>query len=169
MREKQRQRGGGFTLAEVLLASAILAVMVTAVTQAIVAGQAQSYNALHEQRALALGDAMMEEVLSHPITDPSRDARFGPDTAEDAANRSAFDAVDDFADYDEAAGELRDAAGQLYPALYQCFERTVEVASQSLTVAAFEQPQDCLRVRVTVAEPGGRRWIVERLVPRSGS
>ena len=165
MRERRRQRGG-FTLAEVLLASAILAVMVTAVTQTIVAGQAQSYNALHEQRALALGEALLEEVLAKPLDDPQGETGNGPDTDEDAADRSTFDNADDYAGYTEAAGGLRDAAGVLYPANYQRFERKVTVAAETVLVAEFEAAQECLRVGVTVAEPEGRSWALERLIPR---
>ncbi len=167
MREKMRQRGGGFTLAEVLLASAILAVMVTAVTSAIVAGQAQSYDALHEERAMALGEALLEEVLSRPYHDPGGENTFGPDGGEDAADRSTFDAVDDFHGYAEAAGGVNDPAGVMYPDLYQRFGRSVQVAADTVSVPAFGTTQNVLAVTVTVAEPGGRAWTLTRLVPEA--
>ncbi|MEO1237545.1 MAG: hypothetical protein AAFX76_12225, partial [Planctomycetota bacterium] len=88
-------RAGGLTLAEALFASAVLALVVAALSQTVVSGQSHTYNALHEARALSLAEALMEEVLALPYTDPGGDTAAGPDAGESA--RDTFDAVDEIA------------------------------------------------------------------------
>ena len=51
---------------EVLIASAILSFAVAAISQAIVAGQTQTYEALHAQRGMSLADALIEEIQALP-------------------------------------------------------------------------------------------------------
>lgn len=150
----------GFTLVEALFASVVLALAVGGVSQAMVAGQAATYNALHESRALALAQALMEEIVSRPTLDPEGDTLLGPDGGE--ASRAQFDAVDDFAGYGEAAGALADFEGRVYPAAYQGFERSVRVSPGSAAAGVLGGARDSWEVVVEVSEPGGRSWRVSR-------
>ena len=77
-----RRRAGGLTLAEVLLASVVLAFIVAGLTQTIVSGQSHTYNALHEERALSLAEALMDEVLAMSYADLGGDTTPGPDDGE---------------------------------------------------------------------------------------
>ncbi|MCC6579851.1 MAG: prepilin-type N-terminal cleavage/methylation domain-containing protein [Phycisphaeraceae bacterium] len=152
----------GFTLLEVLIASAILAIAVAAITQAVVAGQMQTYDALHDLRANSLAEALMEEVLALPYGDPQGVVTPGPDAGE--INRSLYDNADDFHGFTEASGALNDAANSLYPAPYQTFSRGVTCAYGTMTVTGFDTPVTGLTVTVTVTDAAGRQWQLTRFV-----
>jgi MSHA pilin protein MshD len=156
-------RVSAFTLVEVLIAAAILSFATLAIVQAVTAGQAQTLDALTRTRADALAEVLLEEVLSKPYTDPDGDTAFGPDPSE--VSRDGFDAVDDFHGYSESAGALADQAGDAYPAEYQGFDRSVSVVALTNNVISLGGDHDGVQVTVTVSEPGGRSWTVERFVP----
>lgn len=153
---------GGFTLVEVLFATLVLALTVAGVTQLIVSGQAQTYNALHEERALSLAEALMDEVLSLPYTDPGGDTTPGPDDGEDTRER--LDAIDDYDGFFEPAGTLTDPSGELYPELHQVFERGVTAAYSVVDVPDFGGTRNVIDVTVTVSEPEGRSWTISRSI-----
>lgn len=159
--ERRRQRA--FTLAEVLIAAAILSFATIAIVQAVTAGQAETLDALKRARADALAQVLLEEVLSKPYTDPDGDTAFGPDAGE--TTRAAFDAVDDFHGYNESAGALADQAAAAYPTAYQGFNRAVSVVATTNSVASLGGDHTGVQVAVTVSEPNGRTWTVERFVP----
>jgi len=119
MRNAGRHRG--LTLVECLLASVVMAVAVIAVTQAVVAGQMQTADALHRVRALELAEALMDEVLRLPYTDP--------DGTGGEVGRANFDDLADFNGFSEAATTLADAAGTAYASPFQVFSRSVTVVS----------------------------------------
>lgn len=156
------RRARGFNLVEVLLASALLAVVVAGLSQTVVSGQAHTYNALHEARALALAEALMDEALALPYTDRGGDTTPGPDDNEPTRDR--FDGLDDFHGFSESAGALADPAGALYPETYQVFERSVEAAYDTLELTGLGGTRNGILLTVTVAEPGGREWTITRFV-----
>ncbi len=154
----------GFTLLEALFAATVLAFVVAALSQSIVIGQMQTYDAMHSGRAVALAEAMMEEVLTLPYHDPGGGVTLGPDSGE--TTRQDFDDVDDYHGYEEEAGALTDAEGNLYADLYQRFNRRVSVVADHVDVAAFGASQPGLTITVTVQEgDDGRQWTVSRFVP----
>ena len=153
----------GFTLAEVLIASVILSIATLAVVQAVSAGQSQTLDALKRTRADALADVLLEEVLSKPYADPQGATGFGPDAGESA--RTDYDNVDDYHGYSESAGALADHAGSAYPSGYQQFDRAVSVIALTNSVADLGGDHTGVQVTVTVSEPGGRSWVVQRFVP----
>lgn len=154
------RRSGGFTLAEALFASAVLAFVVAGLTQTIVSGQAQTYNALHEERALALAESLMDEVLALPYADRGGDTTQGPDA--DEPTRDRFDGLDDFDGFTEVAGALADPAGELYPDSYQMFSRSVTAEYGTAAVPSFGGTRNGITVTVIVQEPGGRSWTITR-------
>lgn len=158
---RMRLRARGFTLIEALIASAVLSFVVAATTQAITAGQTHTYTALHAGRAVQLADAMLEEVLSKPRSDPDGGEGIGPDDGENA--RGDFDDLDDYAGFTEQAGAISDAAGELYSDPFQRFVRSVSVTGQEVDHETLGRRSGKLIV-VTVGEPGGRSWTVRRFV-----
>ena len=155
--KRKAQREKALTLLETLIASAILTIVVVAVSQAIVAGQMQVYDALHRARALELAEALMDEVLRLPYDDPDGLADAG---------RANFDNTDDFDAFTEAAGTLADAAGVAYEADYQVFSRSVTVVSGSETVSGFGDPLPGVHVTVTVQDGAGTSWVLQQFVPQ---
>lgn len=156
-------RNKGFTLAEVLIASAILSFVTLGIVQAVSAGQARTLDALKRSRAQALAEVLLEEILSKPYADPQGAATFGPDDGE--ASRPDFDNVDDYHGYLENAGTLSDHAGSLYPLEYQSLERSVSVVPVINSVTDLGGDHSGVQVTVSVNEPNGRVWTVERFVP----
>ena len=153
---------GGFTLVEVLVASAILATTAAAVASAIMAGQMLTYEALHHQRATALTEALTEEILARPYNDPDGDVVPGPDAGE--SGRSDFDAADDFHGFSETAGSLADAQGTLLPDTHQIFSRSVTAVYESRTVGGFSDPIPGLTIQLAVQDQRGTTWTLTRFI-----
>lgn len=154
--------GRGFTLPEALIATVVLSVAVLAVTEAVVSGQMQAYDAVHAQRALRVGEQLIERVLSMPYDDPGGALTIGPDAGE--TNVNLFDNIDDFHGYSEAAGNLIDAAGAALPSEFAGFSRSVTITSGSVTVPGFSAAVDGLTITVTVTDAKGRTWTLTRFV-----
>lgn len=157
------QRSQGFTLAEVLIASAILSFVTLGIVQAVTAGQARTLDALKRARAQALAEMLLEEILAKPYADPDGSTTFGPDSGESA--RSDFDNIDDYHGYLESINTLTDHAGELYTNEYQNLERSVAVVGVINSVSDLGGDHAGVQVTVSVSEPGGRVWTVERFVP----
>lgn len=97
----------GFTLAEALLASTILAIVGATTTLPFVAGVQRTNEAARLEQAVALGQAMMEEILARPFFVPGvRTPAPGPDWGE--TSRDKFDNIDDFHGFSESASGLKD-------------------------------------------------------------
>lgn len=165
-----RRPGGGFTLLEVMIASGILSFATLGLVQAVSSGQSQTLDALRRARGTALADAMLEEVLARPYADPQGDTGFGPDTGE--AARAAYDNLDDYHGYTEAAGSIADAAAGAYPTAYQRYSRSVTVVAETIDLPTLGGARAGVRITVTVTEAAdtsgadtGRSWTVSRFVP----
>jgi type II secretory pathway pseudopilin PulG len=102
-----RQIRGGFTLAEALLATTVLAIVAATAALPFAAGIQQTQEAAKLEQAAALGQAMMEEVLARSFFEPDdRVAAPGRDPGEES--RPLFNNLDDFHGYAESGGVLRD-------------------------------------------------------------
>ncbi len=105
-RRSQANRRGAFTLAEALLATTVLAIVAATASLPFAAGLRQANEAADLEQAVALGQAMMEEVLARPFfehDDPI--ASPGPEVGE--TSRDLLDNIDDFHGYSESIGDLR--------------------------------------------------------------
>jgi MSHA pilin protein MshD len=170
MRSSSRRRlreAGGFTLMEVMFAVSILAFSVAALTQAVVSGQSHTYEAMHASRAMALAEAMIDEVLSKPYDDPEGDLVAGPDAGE--SSRDLFDNADDYDGLAEASGAVVDQAGAVYPELYQKFSRAVAASYVTENLADLGGDHDGLSVTVTVTDSHGRVWTLSRFIQEPAS
>ena len=152
-------RRRGFTLVEALTAAAILAFVVAAITQAITAGQTQTYEALHDARGMALAEAMLEEVLAMPYADL--------DESDSESTRATFDDMDDYHGLNETAGNVVDANGAAYPDTYNRFSRVTTVDTGSVTVSDWSTTINGKTVTVVVTDDRGRTWSVAHFVPES--
>jgi prepilin-type N-terminal cleavage/methylation domain-containing protein len=152
-----------FTLPEVLMASAILAFAVAAISFAVSTGQAQTHNALHELRALSLAEAMLEEIVAFPFSDPDGGAAPGPDAGE--SDRWTFDNCDDYHGYAEPLGEVLDADGEAYHSSFARFSRSVTCTYDAQAIAPLGGAISGLTVTVTVTDDKGRAWQARRFIP----
>jgi len=154
----------GLTLPETLLAIGILAFATAALSHAVSTGQKITYHALHELRGLTLAEAMLDEILSKPYTDPDADAAAGPEAGE--LTRADFDCMDDFHGHSSAdEGSMTDAAGVAYPNSFQGFTRTVTAAYTTQSISDLGgQDQAGLLITVTVSDSKGQSWSLHRFV-----
>jgi len=113
-----RQHLRAFTLLEALLAAAILAIAITAVTLPFTAGMRCQTIEARQTLGVSLAEELMEEILRRPFEepgdgddDPESVADFGPDAGE--SSRSDYTALDDYHGYTEAAGSILDPEGQV--------------------------------------------------------
>ncbi|HVP11574.1 MAG TPA: prepilin-type N-terminal cleavage/methylation domain-containing protein, partial [Phycisphaerae bacterium] len=91
----------GFSLAEALIATAVLAIVSASAALPFAAGIQQTNEAAKLEEAVALGQAMMEEILARPFFQPgNRVASPGPGTGE--TSRPLFDNIDAFDSYAES-------------------------------------------------------------------
>ncbi len=157
----------GFTLMETMIAVTVLAFSVAALTQAVVSGQSHTYEALHSSRAIALAEAMVDEILSKPYDDPDGDLIVGPDAGE--SSRDLFDAADDYDGLTEAVGAVQDQAGVAYPLLYQNFGRSVTASYTTVNLADLGGDHDGLTVTITITDMNGRTWVVSRFIQEPAS
>ena len=109
MGQTKGQSGGGFTLAESLLAATILAMAVTALTMPFTAGARNEQSDGRRTTAVSLASELMEEILSRPFNDPDGPSEPGPEVGE--ATRGDFDNIDDYDGYSETAGNVSSPSG----------------------------------------------------------
>jgi len=93
----------GLTLLEALLAAAVLAAVVAAVIMPFAAGARCTAQDARSTLAVHLAEALMEEILAKPFSDP--------DGADVEMDRAAFDDMDDYDQYTEAEGAIADMDG----------------------------------------------------------
>ena len=153
----------GFTLAEALMATALLALCCATLGEAIVAGQMQAYDAQRTLRATIMGEELMERVLSLPYNDPNGASNLGPEAGE--ASPGGFDNIDDYHGYHESAGSAFVHSGVAVPPDLDVFDRSVTVTYGSMTVPAYGAPITGLTVLVTLTDAAGRRWTFTKFVP----
>jgi len=154
---------GGFTLAEALLASVVLAVAVLGISQLTGASSQESEALRQDSRAVALARELMEEVASKPFTDPSitgsEEYHPGPDTGE-TSSRSTWDNVDDYDGFTDTVSSMKTAAGaqvvdpQKYPS--EKFTRSVKVEYRTTPSGSSAASGDFALVTVTVTTARGR-------------
>ena len=161
---KHATRKIAITLAESMIAMTVLLIIVVAVCTAISSGGMQMYESLNAQRAISLAEELAESVLALPYNDPNGPSNPGPEPGE--TDVSKFDNADDFHGYKESPGQLKDAAGDLYPSEYQVFSREVTAEYTSQTISGLGTLPG-LNVTVTVKDKKGRTWTLRRFMPES--
>jgi prepilin-type N-terminal cleavage/methylation domain-containing protein len=152
-REVGPRRGRrGFTLLEALLASAILAMVVSAMVMPFAAGAQNDRASACQALAVTLAQDLMEEVLSRPLDDPDGAARTpGPDVGETIGNRATFDNVDDYDGYVEPAGTVRPVQQtKAADPLAAMLSRSVKVQYVRLSGQSALTPMNVCRVTVQV-------------------
>jgi type II secretory pathway pseudopilin PulG len=96
-----------FTIAEALMAGTILAIVSATATLPFAAGLQQNVESARLEQAVALGQAMMEEILARPFTDPNNSS-MTPGPESDETSRDKFDNIDDYNGYAESDHIARD-------------------------------------------------------------
>ena len=141
-----RRSRRGLTLIECVFALVILSLAVTAIAYAVTAGQMQSAHAFRQFQAAMLAEALMDEVLSKTYSAPGNGTQL---------SRTSYGSAGQYNGFNETAGNLKTAAGVLYPTELQRFSRSVTVTSGSIALTGLGSAAQGLNITVTVSDPGG--------------
>ncbi|MFB0554889.1 MAG: prepilin-type N-terminal cleavage/methylation domain-containing protein [Phycisphaerae bacterium] len=115
----------GFTLAEAMMATVVLGIAATGVLLPFTSGAAVRAEGMRRTLAAKLAGDLMEQIITRPFHDPdgsAYDYNLGADAGE--TTFEDFDNLDDFHDYSELQGQVKDAAGTVFTDLnYARFSR----------------------------------------------
>lgn len=118
MKNATRKACRAFTLIEALMASAILAVVVSAAILPFTCGMRSQHVESRQTIAVSLAEDLMEEIILKPFEEPGDgdtvyepESAFGPDGGE--SSLSSFSAIDDYDGYTESDGQVLDPAGEV--------------------------------------------------------
>lgn len=146
----------GLTLAECLLAIVVLWVAVLGLSFATTAGHQHLNHGDRMLRAVRLAEHLMEEIQSRPYSGSG-------------IGRPSYH-IDDYNGFNEAAGELRDFAGDLYDDADQIFNRSVAITSASQTVGSLDGLTISGKtIVITLEDAAGAQWTLSRFVPEPAS
>src|SRR5258706_6431882 len=99
----------GFTLAEGLLAVAVLAVAVGGIMAPISASYQQTRTVSQTTTAISLAQQLLDEILSKPFVDPTDlSTTLGPEA--DEPGRASFDNIDDYHGYHDTTDATKSDA-----------------------------------------------------------
>ncbi|MEP0846588.1 MAG: hypothetical protein HRF50_07170 [Phycisphaerae bacterium] len=85
------------TLAEIVVSTAIIGVVLVAALNAVGAAATASHKLNGRQHAVLLAEQLMNEILLLPYEDPVGPTKAcSPESGEDGSNRGTFDDVDDY-------------------------------------------------------------------------
>jgi len=156
----------GFTLAESLVASVILAVAAIAIVAPIMAARQQTAAADTTSEALSLARQLLEEITAKPFSDPTDgNTVLGPEA--DETGRSLFDNVDDYSGYSDSSSGLSMLSGVgVNPTSSVQYTRTVSVEYRASPSSPAVSSGDFALVTVTVTPSQGGPVQLSQLVTR---
>jgi hypothetical protein len=158
----RRRPARAFTLAEALLASAILAAGVASLTLPFASGARNEQADAKQTLGVALAQEMMDEILSKRFQDSEPNAVCGPEPGE---LRGHFDSYDDYNGLVEPAGNIVNFRGvACADPLAADLSRSVSVAYVHVPGQAAGDPYTYVLVTVTIrqapASGGGAKTVV---------
>lgn len=147
---KNRQ---GFTLAEAMMAMVVLSIAAAGVLLPFSSGAAVRAEGMRRTLGARLAGNLIEQIVARPFHDPDGDADDyspGPDTGETTIEQ--YDNIDDFHDYREEQGQVKDADGTIFtdPA-YVNFSRNVTCEYVTVPQQPLQsEPEKCNYILVSV-------------------
>lgn len=165
---RRPQGPAGFTLAEALLASVVMAIVAGFALTPIIAAEQNRMAADRLKHAVALGQGLMDEVLARPSVAPGlADNGIGPAPGE--TSRKAFQTVDAFAGYSESGtGALDYEQSPIGSEETTGLWRSVSVQYVSYPGQQAADTNGLMLVRVTVYDGSAAIVNLARLVNREG-
>ncbi len=156
----------GYTLAESLIASVVLAAAVIGIASTLSASYQQSSVRGNTSTAIGLAQQLMEEIASRPMDPPSGTNQ--PGWSSGQTNRHLYDTIDDYNGYTDVSGSIKTANGvdrDLGDG--GSYTRTVTVQQNALPPTLTGTASDFMLVTVTVTMPKGQTTSVSQLFTRA--
>ena len=150
----ERFKNKGFTLIELVIGMAVLAVAMILMNTMLISQTRNTLDPLHQLRASQLGQGILENVLSRSYDELPLNIRnpksYGIDAGEVKGDRQNFDDVDDFiTDGFESIVTYGDILGNGLPAQYNNYQVKINVVQDSEIV-----PGEIMkRIDVTIKTP----------------
>jgi len=153
----------GFTLAEAMMAVVVLGIAAASVLLPFMSGAAVRAEGINRTIAARLASDLMEQILRLPFHDPDDETSYSP--GPDAGD---LDNIDDYHDYIESQGQVKDAAGAVFTdPMYTNFSRNVTCEYVYVPPQPVESdPAKCefIRIKVQVDYSGKQMATIIRLV-----
>ena len=165
-RKRPSRRFGfaGFTLAESLIASVVLAAAVVGIAGALGASYKQTAVSEDSATALDLGRELMEEVAARPFEVSGANAAGWPTVSD----RTRYDTIDDFNGYTDTSNAIAMSSGSSVDAGNgSVFTRAVTVQSGTMPTGMTGNTGDFATVTVTVTSPSGEAYTLSQLCTRA--
>ena len=159
----------GFTLAESLVASVVLAVAVVAISGTLTASY-QSINAgAGTTEAVAMARQLIEEISAKPFAVPSTETD-NPGYPQGVTDRATYDTVGDYDGFTDTSAAIKTLDGDTLsvgPAGAGTFTRRVAITPGVRPTGHSPPAADFALVTVTVTKPKGEAVQVSQIVTRS--
>jgi Tfp pilus assembly major pilin PilA len=162
-----RRARGGYTLAEGMIASVVLAAAVVGIAGTLCASYQQTAVRGNTTTALALAQQLMEEIAARPFDLPEGQPN-KPGWAGGETDRRQYDTVDDYNGYTDLSGSVQTIDGTLVDlGDGAAYTRTVSVQAGYQPAGLTGPASDFLLVTVTVAMPRSNELKISQLFTRT--
>ena len=160
------RRAAGFTLAEAMIASVVLAVAVIGISWTLAASYQQNEVRGNKTTALSLAQQLMEDIASKPMDPPASGDHGG--WAAGYTNRSLYDTIDDYNGYTDTSSALPMGDGTTIDAGDGgSYTRSVTVTGNALPSGLTGTSSDFMLVTVTVSMPQHQSMSLAQLFTRA--
>jgi len=158
-----KRRLAGFSTAEALVASTVLAIAVVGIAGPLGAASEQAKIVNERGTAIVLARELMEEIASKPLLDGGTTCHLGPETGE--TDRSKYDSADDYNTYHDTTASLNNLSGQSagFDA-NSLYSRDVKVEYRTSPAGTAQTSGDYGLVTVSVTTPHKQVVKISRLL-----
>lgn len=143
-----------FTLIEIIVAMAVMSLMLVAALNTVAAARTGQYKAEELNRAQLLAQRLMGEILQQASTDPAGGlGSFGPGGSEVTGNRSLFNDVDDYHNWQASPPQDKNGSAVAWATNYEESVNVVWVSPADLSQASGSET-GVKRIIVTIKRLG---------------
>jgi prepilin-type N-terminal cleavage/methylation domain-containing protein len=157
----------GFTLAESLIASVVLAIAVVSIAGTLTATYQSMSSSSETSEAVAMAQQLIEEIAAKPFAVPSGEVD-NPGFPSGITDRSTYDSIDDYHGFTDTSADITKLDGASVTAgSGGVFTRSVTITPGVLPTGHTAPAADFAMVAVTVTKPSGEAITISRLAARS--
>jgi len=156
----------GFTLAEAMIASVVLAIAVVGISSVLAASYKQSSVRGNTSTALALAQQLMEEIASRPMSVAAGQTD-QPGWSTGHTDRTQYDTIGDYNGYTDTSGAVAADGATFDLGNGDAYTRTVSVQSNALPSGFSGTASDFVLVTVTVSMPHSQSLSISQLFTRT--